>query len=642
MLALCVLAATGVGTLSLEGLPILRDGVQTRQFCSYDRAGDNYDWDYLPLYTEPNGEEVIFDATGPGVLVRHHMNVWHADAKAARIRYYFDDEKAPRIDMDVSTFFSAANPLGIFRAPMAFDGGDRFRVLYHPMPFKRRLKVALVGLPPGGGHPVPWEGRYDGIPAPRYVWYQYTYHQFREAPGLASWTPEAGRRAVPGLAAGMAPSVPAGALGEAVSVAPGKAGVVARLRGAGTLSGLRLRVSPGAAFDAWLRITFDGAARPQVYAPVGSFFGGYRTSPGSAYSSLLMGYSPGGGYCRLPMPFWRSAVVEVENRGAEAVEVAAAVERKALGPGVTRAAAGHLFARFNREDPRTEGRDYRYLETGGAGHIVGHVTARWGTSMEEDERTYFDGSGTPGVFGDGFEDDHGMGWGLQNLAQPLWGEVGAHDGEGGIYRWFLPDLYAFSNGVRHGHQTYGPRSPRGHEGMYGVGSEESVTFYYAQAKPRLVATDELDVGDPASERAHGYRSWGDVRKARGEWWYDGERNNVLSPSPAVVDGGASFTGGSEFVVRVAPKNGGLRLRRRTDKADNRQRARVFVDGKLVVERPWYSVDHERTFRGIRWVDADFDVPARYTKGKSRVRISVEREGPGRWNEFRYWVMSYVR
>ena len=55
----------------LDLLPFLRSGAQTHQFCSYDRAGDNYDAEYLALYTEKNGECVIFDAMGPGCLSRH-------------------------------------------------------------------------------------------------------------------------------------------------------------------------------------------------------------------------------------------------------------------------------------------------------------------------------------------------------------------------------------------------------------------------------------------------------------------------------------------------------------------------------------------------------------------------------------------
>ena len=79
---------------------------------------------------------------GPGCLDRHQMNLWmsagtyQADTKGVQIRYYFDDEKKPRIDMDVSTFFSEKNPLGIFHEPLAMNGGDDFRTMYCPMDFR--------------------------------------------------------------------------------------------------------------------------------------------------------------------------------------------------------------------------------------------------------------------------------------------------------------------------------------------------------------------------------------------------------------------------------------------------------------------------------------------------------------------------
>ena len=85
--------------LKVEDLPRLRSGVQTHQFCTFDRAGDNYDWDYFALYMEPNGEAVLFDATGPGCLYRQQMNIWMTagnclpDTKGVNIRYYFDGEK---------------------------------------------------------------------------------------------------------------------------------------------------------------------------------------------------------------------------------------------------------------------------------------------------------------------------------------------------------------------------------------------------------------------------------------------------------------------------------------------------------------------------------------------------------------------
>jgi hypothetical protein len=184
-------SSIGSGRLSSVGLsaftniaelPFLREGVETRQFSAYDRAGDNYDHEYFPLYMEPNGECVIFDAMGPGCLYRQHMNLWYPWQgkeihQGIRIRYYFDNERQPRIDMDVSTFFSPRNPLGIFREPLGVDGGSRFRLLYYPMVFRQRLKIALSAEPGGpGSAQIPWEGRHDKIPQRRSHWFQYTYH----------------------------------------------------------------------------------------------------------------------------------------------------------------------------------------------------------------------------------------------------------------------------------------------------------------------------------------------------------------------------------------------------------------------------------------------------------------------------------
>jgi len=652
------LGAVGMAAFTnIADLPFLREGVATRQFAAYDRAGDNYDHEYFPLYVEANGECVIFDAMGPGCLYRHHMNLWFPWQgkeihRGIRIRYYFDGERQPRLDMDVSTFFSPQNPLGIFREPLGVDGGNRFRLLYYPMVFRQRLKVALSAEPGGAGSAqIPWEGRHDAIPQRRSHWYQYTCHLFQEDPGLPSWTSEEAARPWPALwekeRLGQNPLAAISKTPQraALPVAPGQRAQLWDQSGSGAITGLRLSLTPPAGdalFTTWLRITFDGQAQPQVEAPIGCFFGAYRTAPSSAYAALLLGYSPTEMFCHLPMPFWSSATVEVENRGSQAVTVQGQLQTgSAAAPAYPRDRCGYFHARYHREAPRTEGQDYSYLETTGAGHVVGHVVARWDTSMEENERTYFDGSGTPQVQGNGFEDDHNMGWGLQNLTHAVFGAHGAEGGAGSIYRFYVPDLYVFDSAIRHGHQAYGPRSPRGHEGMYAVGTEESVTFYYAAETPRLRLTDELDVGNPDAEGRHGYGATGRVARRQGEYWYDGAANNILTPTPALLDDGVAFDGASTFTVATAPDNRGIRIRRRTDKENNRQCAWVSINGQRVTERPWYSVDFERTYRNIRWWDTDFDVPARYTQGKSRVTVKIEFVSAenGVWDEFRYWIYS---
>ncbi len=349
-------------------------------------------------------------------------------------------------------------------------------------------------------------------------------------------------------------------------------------------------------------------------------------------------------YCYFPMPYWKSAKIEIENRGKQEIKsLMASIQYKpAAACPYPEKECGYFCAHYNRMFPRIEGHDYKYLEWKGRGHIVGHTTSRYDTSMEEDERTYFDGNGTPQIHGNGFEDDHNMGWGLKNRQHPIFGAIAADGGAGSVYRLFLPDLYYFQSKVGHGHQTYGPNSPRGHEGMYVVGNEESVAFFYAQETPGVALSDELDVGNRDSEAAHSYRVSGGRKELAGKYWYDGEFNNVLFKTPAIEDEGVAFSGSSEFTVKIDAANRGVRLRRRLDKGTNRQEARVYVDGQLVAERPWYTVDYDKTYRNIRWADADFEIPAKYTAGKSSITLKIENAGgtDRPWNEFHYWVYSY--
>lgn len=235
-----------------------------------------------------------------------------------------------------------------------------------------------------------------------------------------------------------------------------------------------------------------------------------------------------------------------------------------------------------------------------------------------------------------------MGWGLKNLQHAIFGATAASGGSGTIYRFFVPDLYFFHSSIKHGHQVYGPHSPLGHEGLYEVGSEESVAFFYGRETPNLAPTDELDVGEHRSESAHAYQVIGGRQDTMGKFWYEGEFNNVLFKTPPIVDDGVAFNGFSQFTVKIDPANQGVRIRRRTDKEDNRQTARVYVDGKLVAERSWYTVDYEKTYRDIRWQDTDFEIPCKYTAGKSSITVKIEYVSGENMecNEYYYWVFSY--
>lgn len=72
-----------------------------------------------------------------------------------------------------------------------------------------------------------------------------------------------------------------------------------------------------------LRITFDGAARPQVWCPLGDFFG---SAPGfNPYKSLPVGMADPWTYAYWHMPFAKQAVVELVNE--DTVEIVGANEQ---------------------------------------------------------------------------------------------------------------------------------------------------------------------------------------------------------------------------------------------------------------------------------------------------------------------------
>jgi len=266
-----------------------------------------------------------------------------------------------------------------------------------------------------------------------------------------------------------------------------------------------------------------------------------------------------------------------------------------------------------------------------------------------------DGNQTPRVQSDGSES-----WCLHGPAFhgnganccPLSGYWGKYRNPPGTYNtspWSMVKVlaggyYPYRTSLRFGIEYYGSCM------VYSGG-----IFYYGTDKPAMVLTDSVDVGSPDSEQAHGYRATGETWKGSLTSQYEGDRNDQVS------DDGRSFSGASEFTVKVAADNKGVCLRRRFDQKNPCQRARVSVDGKPVAERNWYQAWHN-PYR--QWREDDFDIPAGYTAGKQSVRIKIEciplpegkreyanqpRKGvtddithKDEWNECYYWVFSNTR
>jgi len=252
-----------------------------------------------------------------------------------------------------------------------------------------------------------------------------------------------------------------------------------------------------------LRIFWDGAAEPAVESPVGDFFAagfGRRAEVNSA-PVLVEG---GDAYnCYWPMPFRRSARIEIQNQSAKPLNAfyyhVDYVKEESLPPD-----APYFCAQYRQEFPVRSGRDYLILDAQGRGHYVGTVlSVRARSPMwfgEGDEKFYIDGEQTPSLWGTGTEDYVGNAWGMGRGTFPYFG-VPILEGEWDmvgwrttVYRWHLPDPVRFTKSLRVEIEDAGWISKDELKEGVGEGFVErnddfaTVAFWYQVGQPKRFAT----------------------------------------------------------------------------------------------------------------------------------------------------------
>jgi hypothetical protein len=199
---------------------------------------------------------------------------------------------------------------------------------------------------------------------------------------------------------------------------------------------------------------------------------------------------------------------------------------------------------------------------------------------------------------------------------------------------------------------------------------ETVTYWYGAPAASLIQTDELAVGDDASEKAHRYQSPAASEPysltSRYEWGPDTLQGKEIYP--AHTDRGRTTAAWSEFTLKIDPKNLGVLLRRKLDYSFPNQRAEVTVDGKPA--GIWYLAGsntcvfssprgelgetlHVVETSNRRFRDDEFLLPRALTAGRSSIRVRVRFIPvevplyPGyplpklAWSEIRYTAYSYV-
>lgn len=257
-------------------------------------------------------------------------------------------------------------------------------------------------------------------------------------------------------------------------VAPGKTHVLADLDGPGVITHVWMTfLGPGP--HPWapkgaanhkemvLRMYWDGHEEPDVEAPVGDFFAsgfGMRM----AVRSLPVQVEGGASYnCFWPMPFRKSARMEIENDGKKEIALLYYnidwIKKDRLPENTP-----YFHAQYRQEYPVQHGRDYLILDAVGRGHYVGCVlTVRSrspGWFGEGDEKILVDGDEHPSIQGTGTEDYFLSAWGLRKQCFPFFGCPYTDGGEvlGGktcAYRWHLADPVVFQERIRVTIEHYG-------------------------------------------------------------------------------------------------------------------------------------------------------------------------------------------
>ncbi len=513
-----------------ERWPYQRIGVRAYLRSTYDRKGGNDGVDASHfLYQLADDFNVSLDVEGAGVLCFARYNHWHGSPW----HYVVDGtdhlvQESTSADPTKPVSNSVFMPEALFPAPLAWTwsmtkGAD---LSWVPIPFENSFRMAYSRTRYGTGYYI-YQQFVRGIPLsqPLKTW------DGKTSPG--SDVLELIQRAGTDLAphAGIEEVVQVGAEGltlgkdETLLLKEITPKEPAMLR---ALEFTAPRAQAIALGNARLRVTWDGQDHPSIEAPVGLFFGAGTLYNRDGREYLVKAFPVQVRFdadqvhlaCYFPMPFFRSAKIEL--LGNTTNDLSGLNWSARYQPFRDPASQVGYFHATYRDHPKpVRGKDLILLdtrETEGGGDWSGQLVGTSFifsdraelTTLEGDPRFFFDDSETPQAQGTGTEEWGGGGdyWGGNNMTLPFAGHpTGApnpakalceEDKIESAYRFLLADMMPFGRNARIQLEHGGRNESTEHY--------QTVTYWYGRHGASLIKTDELKMGDAASETAHHYLS----------------------------------------------------------------------------------------------------------------------------------------
>ncbi|HSO87711.1 MAG TPA: glycoside hydrolase family 172 protein [Draconibacterium sp.] len=403
-----------------------------KQFSSYDRktvSPDNNDWwanaDYTQFIREENNaghrEFVLFDAAGPGAVVRWWMTFAGQGASAGTVRIYIDNSETPLVEGNILDILSgsylAPEPLASSVSPET-DYQQRGHNLYLPIPYSQHCKITYEC------DAVKFENN-NWRPS---IYYNIGYRTYDPKVEVESFTMDVLNRAKSsiqetakklltaddsvGIEIKKSETLAENGIISTEFKEKGKAvsKIAVKLDAENINQALRSMV---------ISISFDG--KETVWIPAGEFFGtGYQIHTSQTWNSkvdengLLEAF--------WLMPFKESANIKLINYGNQTVNAELSVSTKAYtwkNSSMYFGASWHEYNQLNtaKTDSLENHEwhfDVNYVDITGQGIYAGDaltvfntVDAWWG---EGDEKIFVDDEEFPSSIGTGTEDYYGYAW----------------------------------------------------------------------------------------------------------------------------------------------------------------------------------------------------------------------------------------
>jgi hypothetical protein len=673
-----------------DKLYVQRTGVRAYMRSTYDREGGNQSAD-ASHYVFANEEDhnVSLDVKGKGVLYFFRTNHWHGspwhfivDGKDNVVKETGTDDPVNAKHKFDKTVFIPERP---FPEPLAWTwsttkGAD---LIWTPIPFEESLRIAYSRTRYGTGYYIyHLYANEESLSQPIKAW------DINDAPGkdVVELIHRAGTDIAP----------------QNISKKTGKVRLdqqkvlIANINSSpSVIRAFKLTLPLDKAIELErlrLLVTWDNAKYASINAPLCLFFGAGTFYNRENAEYLVKGFPINIRYdysnnkvelaCYYPMPFFKSARIEIAGIHPDGTEIGYEVRYEPL----TRAANQSSYFHASYKDiPQSEpGKDIIYLDTRGiegfdqwSGSFVGTSFVfshdAFLPTLEGDPRFFFDDSQTPQAYGTGTEEWGGGGdyWGGKNMTLPFAGhpcgaptKSKANHGKDLIesaYRFLIADIMPFGNRAVIGFEHGGENLSSEHY--------EAVTYWYGLPSPSLIKTDEIDIGNVVSENSHAYNSPQasavtsvTSRYERGidkfpsvVWGMDKNKipgySDIIGKEvyPAHEEDGRYTRGVSEFNVKLDSKNVGALLRRTLDYSFPNQTAEVYIAdnaGKALDSLKWASAGiwylagsntalysdppgelDKRLLRtkttNRRFRDDEFLIPARLTAKKSSVRVRLK-------------------